>query len=719
MNKRKKVIMDLIHDELYVPMKQKEMAIVLQVAGKDREDFSKLIKELESEDRIHITKRGKIMKSTRKKKNKEEKLTGSHSTRDDLIQGTFISNARGFGFVEVEDQEEDFFIPAKYCNGAMHQDIVRIELLPESRGQRKEGKVVEIVARTTDQIVGSFQKSKNFGFVVSDSDKIQKDLFIPQGKAMGAVTGHKVVAKIVDYGDENRKPEGKIVEILGHENDPGVDILSMVRAYDLPVEFSGKIMRQVERVNDVVTDADREGRIDYRDLQMVTIDGEDAKDLDDAVSLQMDGDNYVLGVHIADVSNYVQENSALDREALKRGTSVYLVDRVIPMLPHKLSNGICSLNAGEDRLAMSCTMTISPDGEVIDSKVEETVIKVDRRMSYTIVAKLLKDEDEDLAKEHEALLPMFFKMQELALILRARRQKRGSIDFDFPETKVILDAKGKPVEIKPYDRNDATKLIEDFMLIANETVAETFYWMEIPFLYRTHDTPDEEKMLKLTTFINNFGYGIKSHNKTVHPKEIQRLLGKLEGTPEEPMISRLTLRSMKQAAYSTQATGHFGLACDYYSHFTSPIRRYPDLQIHRIMKEYIRGRMNDEKKEHYRSILPSVALDTSKRERVAQELERETIKMKQVEYMEVRIGEVFDGVISGVTGWGVYVELPDTIEGMIHISELPGDYYLYEEENYEIVGEKTGRTFKLGQPVTIRVKNTDKLTRKIDFELVE
>ena len=706
--KRKEMIIELLHEEFYTPMKQKEMAMLLKVNEKDREEFSFMIAQLEKEGNLYITKKGKIIKASKKQKQEEP-----------LIEGTFISNARGFGFLEIEDQEEDLFIPAPFCNGAMHQDLVKVEILKTQRGQRKEAKVVEIVARATDQIVGSFQKSKNYGFVVSDSDKIQQDLFIPKGKAMGAVTGHKVVAKIENYGDENKKPEGRIIEIIGHENDPGVDILSMVRAYDLPMEFSEKIMNQVEKVSDVVQEADFKGRTDLRDLQMVTIDGEDAKDLDDAVSLIMDGENYVLGVHIADVSNYVQENSALDREALKRGTSVYLVDRVIPMLPHKLSNGICSLNAGEDRLAMSCTMTISPKGEVVDSKVEETIICVDRRMSYTVVDKLLNKKEEELSKEYETLLPMFFQMEELALILRKRRKTRGSIDFDFPETKVILDKSGKPIDIKPYDRNDATKLIEDFMLIANETIAEQFFWLEIPFLYRTHDVPDSEKIIKLTTFINNFGYSLKTTNKEVHPKEIQRLLTRLEGSAEEPLIARLTLRSMKQANYSTEATGHFGLACKYYSHFTSPIRRYPDLQIHRIIKEYLRGKMNADKKDHFRSILPEVAIQTSKRERVAQELERETIKMKQVEYMQERLGETYEGVISGVTGWGIYVELPNTVEGMVHISLLPGDYYVYQEETYEIVGKDTGKTFKLGQQVKIVVKNTDKLTRKIDFALAE
>jgi ribonuclease R len=448
---------------------------------------------------------------------------------------------------------------------------------------------------------------------------------------------------------------------------------------------------------------------------MVTIDGEDAKDLDDAVSLTRDGDLYKLGVHIADVTNYVQENSALDWEAKDRGTSVYLVDRVIPMLPHKLSNGICSLNAGENRLALSCLMTIDKKGEVVSHEIVESVIRVDRRMSYTSVKKILEDKDEAEIKEYEELVPMFELMQELAHILREKRKKRGSIDFDFPETKIILDKEGHPLEIKPYDRNVATKIIEDFMLIANETVAQHFYWMELPFVYRTHDNPDAEKIDKLATFIRNFGYYIKSQQEEIHPKELQKLLTKVEDTPEEALISRLTLRSMKQAKYTTECTGHFGLACQYYCHFTSPIRRYPDLQIHRIIKEQLRGKLSAKRIDHYNEILPEVAKHSSDMERRADEAERETDKLKKVEYMEGHIGEIFEGVISSITSWGVYVELPNTIEGMIHVSMLPGDYFYYDEESYEMVGQATDIRYKLGQTLKVRVNGTDKISRTIDF----
>ncbi|MBE5877961.1 MAG: ribonuclease R [Lachnospiraceae bacterium] len=701
MDKRKKVILDLMEDEFYVPMKEKELAVMLQVSKEDRNELNRLLNELLAEGKISITKKGKFIRA-------------KHS--DKLLEGIFISHPKGFGFVEIEGREEDLYIPESCVNGAFHKDKVRVALLAGQKGKRQEAQVIEILERSIKQIVGIFDKSnKNYGFVIPDNAKIGEDIFVPTERSKGAVSGHKVVCEITSYGKDRRKPEGKITEILGHVNDPGVDIMSIVRGYELPMEFSDKIMRQVENVSNDVSEADMAGRRDLRDMTMVTIDGEDAKDLDDAVSLSKDGELYHLGVHIADVTNYVQENSALDREALKRGTSVYLVDRVIPMLPHKLSNGICSLNAGVDRLALSCLMTIDSKGEVISHEIVESVIKVDRRMSYTSVRKILEDKDEAEIKEYESLVPMFELMAELAAILRNKRKKRGSIDFDFPESKIILDKNGRPIDIKPYERNVATKIIEDFMLIANETVAQHFYWMELPFVYRTHDNPDPEKIAKLSTFIRNFGYTIKSKQEEIHPKELQKLLTKIEDTPEEALISRLTLRSMKQAKYTIDSSGHFGLACQYYCHFTSPIRRYPDLQIHRIIKEQIRGRMNENRIEHYDAILPEVAKHSSEMERRADEAERETDKLKKVEYMSERIGEIYEGVISSITAWGVYVELPNTIEGMIHVSMLPGDYFYYDEQSYEMVGQATNKRYKLGEKIMVRVNDTDKLSRTIDF----
>lgn len=704
-DKRKKVILDLVEADFYVPMKEKELAVMLQVSKQDRPELNRILNELLAEGKLSITKKGKFVKA-------------KHSDKE--LIGTFISHPKGFGFVEIDGREDDLYIPENCVNGAFHNDTVKVALLSGHGGKRQEAQVIEIITRGMKHIVGTYDRSnKNFGFVVPDNTKIRDDIFVPAERSKGAVSGHKVVCEITDYGKNNRKPEGKIIEILGHVNDPGVDIMSIVKGYELPVEFSEKIMNQIERVPNEVSEEDMAGRRDLRDMQMVTIDGEDAKDLDDAVSLVKDGAFYQLGVHIADVTNYVQENSALDWEARERGTSVYLVDRVIPMLPHKLSNGICSLNAGENRLALSCLMTIDQKGEVVSHELVESVIRVDRRMSYTSVKKILEDHDENEIREYEALVPMFERMRELAAILRRKRKKRGSIDFDFPETKILLDKEGHPIDIEPYDRNVATKIIEDFMLIANETVAEHFYWLELPFVYRTHDTPDPEKIAKLSTFIRNFGYLLKSQQEEIHPKELQKLLAKAEDTPEEALISRLTLRSMKQAKYTVDCTGHFGLACQYYCHFTSPIRRYPDLQIHRIIKEQLRGKLNEKRIEHYHGILPEVAKHSSEMERRADEAERETDKLKKAEYMQERIGSIYEGVISSITSWGVYVELPNTVEGMIHVSMLPGDYFYYDEEAYEMVGQATGIRYRLGQKLTVMVNAADRISGNIDFVIPE
>ncbi|MCM1175920.1 MAG: ribonuclease R [Blautia sp.] len=698
--KRKKLICELLNDEMYVPLKEKELAAFMQVAREDREEFRKALDSLLREGKVQVTAKGKYIKPDER-----------------LLTGTFIGNARGFGFVEIEGREEDLYVPETMVNHAFHLDKVQVELLPGRRGKRQEAAVRRILEHGARQLVGTYEQSASFGFVVPDNGKIGTDIFVPKERSKGAVDGHKVVVELISYGDERHKPEGKIVEILGHINDPGVDILSIIRGYDLPLAFGEKVMNQAERIPDAVLEADMAGRMDLRDVQMVTIDGEDAKDLDDAVSLSKEGERYHLGVHIADVSNYVQENSALDWEALERGTSVYLVDRVIPMLPHKLSNGICSLNQGVDRLALSCLMTIDGKGSVTDYQIVESVIRVDRRMSYTSVKKILEDHDEQECREYEAFVPMFGQMAKLAAILRQRRHKRGSIDFDFPETKILLDAEGHPTDIRPYERNVATKIIEDFMLIANETVAQHFFWLEIPFVYRTHDSPDPEKIRKLSTFLHNFGYYIRTSREEIHPKEIQKLLDKMEGTPEEALISRLTLRSMKQAKYTVECSGHFGLACQYYCHFTSPIRRYPDLQIHRIIKEQLRGRLSEKRLAHYQERLPEAAARSSKMERRAEEAERETDKLKKAEYMEGHIGEVFEGVISGITSWGIYVELPNTVEGMIHVSKLPGDYFYYDESAYEMVGQDTGKKYRLGESLQVCVDGVERMTRSVDFSI--
>ena len=700
--KRKKVIYDLICDEMYVPMKFKELAMFLQVPREQREELREVLKILETEGKIYLSKRGKYCKGEAK-----------HLT------GVYLANPRGFGFVTTEEDSRDVFISEDDRNGAFDGDRVEFVIIREPDSRRREGRIVKILSRGIVRVVGIYRKKakQNYGFVIPDDQKFDQDIFIPDEKSKGVVDGHKVVAELTSYGEEGKKPEGKVIEILGHINDPGVDIMSIVRGYDLPVEFSEKLLNQADRVAKDVSDADMQGRRDLRNWQMVTIDGEDAKDLDDAVSLTREGENYVLGVHIADVTNYVQENSAVDREAKERGTSVYLVDRVIPMLPHRLSNGICSLNAGEDRLALSCIMTVNPKGNVIGHEIAETVIRVDERMTYTGVKKILEDHDPAETQKYRELLPMLEQMQELSQILRERRQRRGSIDFDFPEAKIVLDDKGQPVEIMPYDRNVATKIIEDFMLLANETVAEDYYWQEIPFVYRTHEAPEEDKIRTLAAFINNFGYSMHIGANEIRPKEIQKLLARAEDTPEETLICRLALRSMKQARYMPENVGHFGLAANYYTHFTSPIRRYPDLQIHRIIKDNLRGRMNEKKIEHYQCILPEVTKHSSEMERRAEEAERETMKLKKVEYMQQYVGEEFEGVISGMTKWGMYVELPNTVEGMVHVTNMTDDHYDYYDDRYEMIGVHTNKTYKLGQKVRVRVIGTDRFLRTIDFEI--
>ena len=650
--KRKKLICELTEDPRYVPMKEKELAIFMQVKPEDRRELTRALEELLAEGKLEQTRRGRYVKP-------EKKL----------------------------------------CRA-----------------------------------VGVYQSSENFGFVIPDNRKTVPDIFIAKEKRNGAFDGAKVVVEYEESREERKSPEGEIIEVLGAQDAPGVDMLSVVRALGIPEDFSEKVLNQAQRVAAAVSEGDCAGRRDLRSLYMVTIDGEDAKDLDDAVSLTAENGVWRLGVHIADVANYVQENSALDWAAKERGTSVYLADRVIPMLPRTLSNGICSLNAGEDRLALSCLMDIDEKGNIGSYEIVESVICVNRRMSYSEVQKVL-DGDETAREGCMEAVPMLEEMARLSQALRKKRRERGAVDFDFPESKIRLDAEGNPVEIVPYERNDATKLIEDFMLAANETVAQHFYWLELPFLYRVHDTPDGDRMKELAVFLQNFGYrlhlggsgkkkggkgkgGISAQDVQVHPKQLQKLLDQIEGTPEEAMLARLILRSMRRAFYSPEGTGHFGLAASCYCHFTSPIRRYPDLQIHRIIKEFLRGRLNGGRTEHYADILDGVARQSSETERRADEAERICEKIKKAQYMEAHVGEVFEGVISGVTGWGLYAELPNTVEGLIPIGSMTEDYFIYDEANCRLVGDRTGIFYQLGESVTVEVTGANRYAGTVDFRLV-
>lgn len=745
MDRRKKFILELMGDPIYQPMRLREISSLLRLSKEEKRELYDVLDELCEEGKVSVDRKGRYEKVKgkwkkkkddryyddrreeygseygRKKKDKNKKDKNKKEQPEGIqAEGTFIGHPKGFGFVEIEGQDEDIFIPESDTGTAMHQDKVRIIIRDDKKeGKRQEGVVVKVLERGMPEIVGTYQLNRDFGFVISDNPKFSKDIFIPRKEAAGIKNGDKVIAVITDYGSGNKNPEGKIKENLGNIRTPGTDILAIVKSFGIPSEFPEKVMKQAQRVPDHVLDADRDGRLDLRHLQTVTIDGEDAKDLDDAISLTKEGDIYHLGVHIADVSNYVQYNSALDREALKRGTSVYLADRVVPMLPERLSNGICSLNQGEDRLALSCLMDINEKGKVVSHQIAETVINVNERMCYTDVKNILEDTDEEVKKRYDALIQMFFMMKELSGILRNSRHHRGSIDFDFPESKIILNAAGKAIDVKPYEANVATKIIEDFMLMANETVAQEYCTEEIPFVYRTHDNPDPEKVESLLTLLHNQGVKIQKAKEEITPKEIQQIIESIEGLPNEAMISRLVLRSMKQAKYTTECSGHFGLAAKYYCHFTSPIRRYPDLQIHRIIKDNLRGRlMREGRTEHYAEILDEVARQSSVCERRADEAERESDKLKKAEYMSYHLGEEFEGIISGVTGWGLYVELPNTVEGLVHVNTLRDDYYVFDQESYELRGEMTKKVYKLGDKVRVRVAEADKMLKTVDFELV-
>ncbi|MBQ4473803.1 MAG: ribonuclease R [Lachnospiraceae bacterium] len=640
--------------------------------------------------------------------------------KESVVSGTFCGTSRGYGFVTVPGRETDIFVPAAYTGSAMDGDRVEVLVIPGGYGVRTEAHVQRVLSRAVETVVGTYRRKGVHGVVVCDNRKLP-DLVIEKAARGGAQDGHKVSVKITDYGDDRHKPRGKVTEILGHINDPGSDLVTVIRAMGLPEEFPKDVMHEAAQMPETVTRACAEeelarGREDLRGLACVTIDGEDAKDLDDAITLEKDGEIWHLGVHIADVSHYVREGSALDLDARERGTSVYLINKVIPMLPQALSNGICSLNAGTDRLALSCLMDVDARGNVVSHRICESLIRVDRRMSYTSVQKIL-DGDEAEQREYEELLPLFFRMQDLALVLEARRGERGAIGFDFPESEIVLNSQGEPVSIDAYRRTQAHLLIEDFMLLANETVAEEYYWMEAPFVYRSHETPDMGKMKQLASFLGSFGYTLHVGGDEVHPKELQALLERMEGKPEEGLLNRMILRSLKKARYTTENLGHFGLSTRYYCHFTSPIRRYPDLQIHRIIKENLRGGLSEERQEHYREILPAVAVHASAMERRADEAEREVIKLKQVEYMQKRLGEHFAGVISGVSNRGLFVELPNTVEGMIPVELLSGDYFLCDAEGCRMVGERTGIVYAIGQRVEVSVLSVNKIERTITFAL--
>lgn len=701
-NKRKEMVYEWICHRSYVPMRFRDLAVLLHVKAEEKEELKQILAELQEEGKIRKTRQGRY------EKEKEETCVG-------LFQG----HARGFGFVCVPGEEADVFIGEESGNGAMDGDEVCIRIKSGAGRRRREGEVIRILKRGVTSVTGLYQQQpeRGYGFVLPDNQRLRQDIFVPKEKSKGAKNGQKVTVRLVDYGDHRKKPEGEVTDILGFPGEKGVDILSLIKENQLADTFPERVLNRAQKTPTKVQEGDYNGRKDLREWLLVTIDGEDTKDFDDAVSLTKEGDEFCLGVHIADVANYVQENSGVDKEAKKRGTSVYLPDRVLPMLPEALSNGICSLKAGEDRLALSCLMRINSKGSMVGHEIAETVIRVQKRMTYEAVHRFFTQEDtEGISGEIQEMLN---GMRQLSHLLQKQKRARGTVDFDFPEAKIELDENGKVSRIRARERNEATRLIEDFMVLANETVAEEYFWRELPFLYRNHRGPKEEKLKELKTYLHTIGYTLRKSEKTVKPREFQKLLTGIQGKPEEPFISRLVLRSMQQAKYEAENVGHFGLASSCYTHFTSPIRRYPDLQIHRIIKDLLRGRMNEEKVEHYRRILPEVAQYAGEMERKAEKIQQEAEKLKKAEFMEDHLGEVYQGRISGLHKWGIYVELANTVEGMISVAELQDDQYEYREQTGELVGIHRHRRFRLGEEVKVRVAAANTRTRTVDFELVE
>jgi len=697
-------IVDFMEEKLYKPMTREELAGIFEIDKNEAKYFYDVIETMEKE--------GTIVRTRNDRYGLPEKMN--------LIIGILEGNERGYGFLIPEDKEkDDIFIPAEDMNGALHGDKVIVRITKKSNdGRRDEGEILRILDRANKYIVGTFESSKNFGFVLPDDSKISMDIFISKSDFNGAKTSQKVVVEITQWPEKRRNPEGKIVEVLGYINEKGTDVLSVIKQYQLSLEFPEKVLDQADRIGESVSQEEISRRVDLRGMNIFTIDGPDAKDFDDAVSIEkMDNGNFKLGVHIADVSYYVNENSAMDKEAFKRGNSVYLVDRVIPMLPEKLSNGICSLKPYEPRLTLSIFMEINNDGKVIDHQIFESVIESKERLVYDDISDLLEKDDENLKERYAHIYEDIKLMEELCHILTEKREQRGSLDFDFPEAILILDDNGVPIDIRKEDRRIANRMIEEFMLVSNETVAEYMYWAQAPFIYRIHEDPDLEKIAGFNKFIHNFGYALKG-SQDIHPKELQTLMNKVKGKKEENLINTLLLRSLKKAIYSSEVDGHFGLAASYYCHFTAPIRRYADLEIHRIIKDYINGKLSPGKIEKLEEVLPKIADQASIMERRAEEAERAVEDIKKAEYMKERIGEEYEGLVSSLTHFGMFVQLENTIEGLVHFSNMVDDYYYYDEEKYYIIGELTKKTYRIGDTVRIKVLGVDILKGTIDFVLV-
>ncbi len=713
MEEREKLILDFMKDKQYVPMKAKEMASILEVPKEDYREFTLLLAKLEKEYFIQKSRKGKY----------------SLIEEERFQKGIFHANEKGFGFVQIKDKEE-IYIAKNRTNGALNEDELLVEILKESENKNREGKVVSILKHARTTLVGTFQNHKTFGFVVPDDRKFGTDIYIPKKYFLGAHTNDKVVVQLTQFLEKGKSAEGKIIEVLGKVDETGVDMLSLVKEYSLPYEFPKPVLEEAKSIKEHILKKEIPHRLDLRNKEIFTIDGEDAKDLDDAVFVEeLENGNYRLGVCIADVSYYVKENSKLDKEAFLRGTSVYMLDRVIPMLPKELSNGVCSLNAGKDRLALSVIMEIDKQGKVVSSNIQKAIICVTKRMSYhevsvlldSIEGKKIAEEQKKIVEDNKNYLAHFERMAKCAKILKIRREKQGSLNLEIPESKLLLDENGYVLDIKPYEITFANEIIEQFMLTANETVAEQFYWLEAPFIYRVHEEPDENKIKELNAFLYNLGYHVKTSKDNIHPKAFAEVLVRIKGKEEEQVISHFILHTLKVARYESENKGHFGIASKCYCHFTSPIRRYPDLFIHRIISHYIDKDYSVEEdwKEKEQALAIKAAEQSSEREKVAKEVERESVDMKMAEYMEGKIGEIYEGIVSSITSFGMFVELANTVEGLIRFEHMGEDYFFYDENKKMLIGERTKKMYHIGDKVTIRVIDANKSLRRIDFELLE
>ena len=713
MNKREDIVLEFMKDKDYVPMKSKEIAMILGVPKKEYNEFKQVLDHLEQEFKI-----GK------NRKNRYRVI------EEEFYEGTFRRNQKGFGFVKIEGksdgengEDEEVYISKENSLNALNGDKVLIEIIEEkNKVKSAEGKIKRIINREKDTVVGTFQNNRNFGFVIPDDRNFGTDIFISKSNFGKARNGHKVLVKITKYPQKGKKAEGQIVEVLGPPNQAGVDMLSLIKEYKLPSKFPEPVVEEAKKYGDRIDKKDLVNRVDLRDDIIFTIDGEDAKDLDDAVKVsKLENGNYKLDVHIADVSNYVKEGSLLDKEALLRGTSIYLLGRVIRMLPRELSNRLCSLNAGEDRLTISCTMEIDKAGNVVSSEVYKSVIKVTERMNYKDVQKILDKSDNKILKRYEKYIEDFDLMAELATILKERRLKQGYLNLEIPESKIELDIEGRAIDVHPYELYFSNEIIEQFMLTANETVAEKFYWFNSPFIYRVHEEPDIDKVKDLNKFLYNFNLKIKFANEKVYPKEFAKILDEIKGKEEERVISTFILRTLKVARYEAENKGHFGIASKYYCHFTSPIRRYPDLFIHRIISHYLEEDYNvdEEYVEEYRKKAEDRANASSEREKIATKVERDSEDLKKAEFMESKIGEEYEGIVSSITQFGMFVELENTVEGLIRFENLGNEYFIYDEDRKRLIGEKTNKVYKIGDKVKIRVISANKMLRQVDFEVAQ